>query len=212
MQTLVMAEGRRMMRLSRDLSPPVFGALINEYQRLLRNVMEQTGGRQFEVSEDTAIAAFPTPKDAAFAAAALQQIVATHEWPHNGEVAISVGVHSEEEGIDWLRRATIRCEALCDAAESGQIFLSSSTAALLEDEDVGDLTIRDLGERVMRRSWSRVHAFELLSGRTVTDESRRHFAPGGSVEVRTLAAPTRIEIGQLTAIFDRYLRPLRRGR
>ena len=163
MQTLVMAEGRRMMRLSRDLSPPVFDALINEYQRVLRNVMERIGGRQFAVSGRTASAAFLTAKDAAFAAAASQQIVATHEWPHKGEVAISIGVHSEEEGTDWLRRATIRCEALCDAADGGQIFLSSSTAALLEDEDIGDLTIRDLGERVMRRSGSRVHAFELLS-------------------------------------------------
>ncbi len=61
MQTLVMAEGRRLKRLSRDLSPPVFGAVINEYQCLLRNVIEQTGGRQFEVSEDTAIAPTAIP-------------------------------------------------------------------------------------------------------------------------------------------------------
>jgi class 3 adenylate cyclase len=63
------------------------------------------------------------------------------------DVAISVGVHSGEAGIGWLGPAMFRCEALCDAAEGGQIFLSSSAAALLEEEDLGDLAVRDLGSR-----------------------------------------------------------------
>ena len=42
--TVVMAEGRRVIRLFREVSPSVFGALINEYQRLLRDVMERMGG------------------------------------------------------------------------------------------------------------------------------------------------------------------------
>jgi len=48
------------------------------------------GGRQFEVSEDTAIAVFPTAKRAALAAVALLTVVATHEWPHKRDVAVSV--------------------------------------------------------------------------------------------------------------------------
>jgi hypothetical protein len=31
-----MAEGRRVIRLGRELSPPIFGVLIDEYQRLLQ--------------------------------------------------------------------------------------------------------------------------------------------------------------------------------
>jgi class 3 adenylate cyclase len=160
--TIVMAEGRRMIALFRELSPPIFGALLNEYQRLLRDVMERLGGRQFEAFQDTAIAAFPTARQAALAAVAVQDAVAAHEWPRESEVAISVGVHSGEAGIGWLGPATMRCEALCDAAEGGQIFLSSSSAALLEDEDLGDLVVRDIGEQIARRSGSRLRAFELL--------------------------------------------------
>ena len=161
--TVVMAEGRGVVRLFRELSPPIFGALINEYQRLLRDVMERMGGLQLEVYQDTASAAFPTAKEAALAAAAVQHVVATHDWPHKRDLAISVGVHSGEAGVGWLGSATIRCAALCDAAEAGQILLSSSTAALLEDEDLGDLAIQDLGEQVTRQSGSRVRAFELLT-------------------------------------------------
>src|SRR6266511_3447587 len=161
--TVVMAEGRRLIRLGRELSSPIFDALINEYQRLTRDVMERMGGRQFEVFQDTAIAAFPTAKQAALAAAALQHLVATHEWPHKGDVAVSVGVHSGDVGIGLGPAATICCEALCDAAEGGQIFVSPSAASLLEEEDLGDLAIRDPGEQVTRRGGSRVRAFELVS-------------------------------------------------
>ena len=160
--TLVMAEGRRVIRLGRELSPTIFGALIDEYQRLLRDVMLRMGGRQFEVSQDTAIAVFPTAKQAALAAVAMQDVVAAHEWPHKRDVAVSVGVHSAEVGSGWLRPARIRCQALCDAAEGGQIFFSPSAAVLLEEEDLGDLAIRDLGTQVTRRSGSAVRAFELV--------------------------------------------------
>jgi class 3 adenylate cyclase len=160
--TLVMAEGRRVNRLGRELSPSLFGALIDEYQYLLRNVLLRAGGRQFEVSEDTAIAVFPTAKEGALAATDLLTVVAMHEWPHKRDVDVSVGVHSAEVGSGWLGLARIRCQALCDAAEGGQVFLSPSAAVLLEGEDLGDLAIRDLGEQVTRRSGSPVRAFELV--------------------------------------------------
>jgi len=128
--TIVMAEGRRMMTLSRELPPEVFGALLKAYQRLLRAVLEGMGGREVETVHDTAVAAFPTAKQAALAAVAAQQAVTGHEWPHGREVLITVGVHSGEAGVGWLGPATLRCEQLCDAAEGGQIFLSQAAAGL----------------------------------------------------------------------------------
>ena len=160
--TLVMAEGRRVIRLGRELSPPIFGALIAEYKRLLRDVMLRMGGRQFEVSQDTVIAVFRNAKQAALAAVALQDVVAAHEWPHKRDVAVSVGVHAAEARSGWLGPAKSRCQALCDAAQGGQIFFSPSAAVLLEEEDLGGLAIRDLGTQVTRRSGSPVRAFELL--------------------------------------------------
>jgi class 3 adenylate cyclase len=161
--TIVMSEGRRLIRLSRELPPEIFGALINGYQRVLRDVLERMGGHGFEAYSDTAIAAFATAKEAALAAVAVQEAVSMHKWPHKRDVMISVGVHSGTAGIGWLGPATMRCEELCDAAEGGQIFLSSATAALLEEEDLRDLNIRDVGERVTRGRGSRVRAFELVA-------------------------------------------------
>jgi class 3 adenylate cyclase len=160
--TMVVAEGRRMIRLYEDLSAETFGALLVEYQRLLRDVLQQQGGREVNTFQDTAMAAFPTAKQAVLAAVACQRAVGDHEWPHGRSVAISVGVHSGEAGIGWLGPATVRCGELCDTAEGGQIFLSQASSGLLEDEDLGEILIRDLGEQHARRSGQPVHAYELV--------------------------------------------------
>src|SRR5262245_3072144 len=164
--TIVMSEGRRMMRLAGELTPKEFGAVLGAYRRLLGRVLGELGGRELEVAGDTAIAAFPTAKDAALAAVAAQRAVAENEWPGGIRPEISVGLHSGPAGVGWVGPAAVRCIDLCDTAEGGQIFLSPATAALLEDEDLGGLTIRDLGERTTRRLGTAVRAFELLVPRS----------------------------------------------
>lgn len=151
-----------MMRLSSELPPDLFDALLSEYQRLLRRLFEEMGGRDVEVSGDSALAAFPAAKQAALAAVAAQSAVAAHEWPQGLRPAISVGLHSEQAGIGSIGAAAARCSELCDAAEGGQIFMSRETANLLQDEDLGELSIRDLGEQQTRRTQRVVRAHELV--------------------------------------------------
>lgn len=160
--TIVLTEGRRMMRLSRELTPEQFGALLNEYQRLLRKVFEGMDAREVEVAMDSVLAAFPTAKHAALAAAAAQPAVAAHECPHGLKAAVSVALHSGKAGVGWVGPAALRCSELCDAAEGGQIFMSQATAGLLEDENLGELSVRDLGEQQTRRTQRAVRAYELV--------------------------------------------------
>jgi class 3 adenylate cyclase len=159
--TIVMAEGRRMMRLSRELSSEHFGALLSDYQRLLADVFVKSGGSEVETAFDAALAAFSTAKQAARAAVAAQHAVAEHEWPEGWSPAISVALHSGQAGIGWVGPAALRCAELCDTAEGGQILMSQATASLLEDEELGELSIRRLGPRQTRRTGKVVHAYEL---------------------------------------------------
>jgi class 3 adenylate cyclase len=154
-ETIVMTEGRRMMRLSRELAPEVFEALLEEYQRLLREVLERMGGRELEVDDDTCVAAFSSAKQAALAAIAVRREVAAHEWPHGRTVEMSIGIDSGEP-----EQAALRCAELCDAAEGGQIFLTEAVSRLLEREELEDLAVRDLGEVPLRRTDRRVRAYE----------------------------------------------------
>ena len=160
--TIVMTEGRRMMRLAAELPPEDFGALLGAYQRLLRRLFEEMGGREVEVGGDSAMAAFPTAKEAALAAVAAQRALAAHEWPQGRRLSMSVALHSGQAGVGWVGPAVVRCADLCDAAEGGQIFLSHATAGLLEDEDLGELVLRDRGEQRTRQTGRAVRAYELV--------------------------------------------------
>jgi class 3 adenylate cyclase len=168
--TVVMVEGRRMLRLMHELTPEHFGALLTNYQRLLPEVLERNGGRELDVAADAVTAAFASPKEAVVAAAAAQRAVAEHEWPHALKPEISVGLHSDEAGVGWVGPAVVRCAELCDAAEGGQTFLSAATAALLDDERLGGLSLRYIRERRTRRDGRLVEAYELI-------DSARRSAP-----------------------------------
>jgi class 3 adenylate cyclase len=150
-----------MMRLSDEMPGEQFDALLEEYELLLRRLFEQLGARDVDVSGDTATAAFVTARDAVLAAVAAERAVATHEWPHGAPLSVSVGLDSAE-AESAAAGAALVCSELCDAAEGGQIFLSQATASLLADEDLGELSLRDLGEQRTRRTDRSVRAYELV--------------------------------------------------
>jgi class 3 adenylate cyclase len=108
-------------------------------------------------------AAFASPRQAAFAAAAVQHAVAQHNWPYGLKPEVSIGIHSGEAGVGWLGPAAVRCGELCDAAEGGQTFLSPITAGLLEDENLGALSLHELGQVRTRRGGERLRAYELVA-------------------------------------------------
>ena len=71
---------------------------------------------------------------------------------------MSIGLHSAPAGAGSVSH----CAELCDAAEGGRIFISPATASLLEGEDLGELSVRELGEVETRRTGRRVRAYELV--------------------------------------------------
>jgi class 3 adenylate cyclase len=160
--TFVLTEGRRMMRLVKELPREHFETLINEYRRLVSGVLVTAGGRGVESTGDSVAAGFATAREAVLGAVAAQRALTTHEWPYVGGLAMSVGVHSSSAGIGLGGPAIRRCAELCDAAEGGEIFLSQATAGLLEDETLGDVLIRDLGQREMRRIRGATHAYQAV--------------------------------------------------
>ena len=141
-----------MMRLSRELEPEVFRALLEEYQQLVQDVLGSMGGEEASAEDDTVVAQFPTARHAALAAVAAQRAVAAHDWPHERPLAMSAGLDSGEHAVD-------RCHDLCDAAEGGQIFMTPAVSVLLEGED---RWIRDLRRR-FAAARAPCGAYELVS-------------------------------------------------
>jgi class 3 adenylate cyclase len=160
--TVVIAEGRRFIRQARTQPAERVAPLIEDFQRLLSDVFEEHDGREVSAAGDSVAAAFGNPGQAVTAARAAQQAVARHVWPDGLDIRISVGLHSGQAGVGWVGWASMRCALICAIAEAGQIFVSAATAALLEEEDLGELSLRDLGTQQTRRTGERVHVFELV--------------------------------------------------
>jgi class 3 adenylate cyclase len=115
---------------------------------LLRAACAAHEGHEVDTQGDSFFMVFPRATQAVAAAVAMQRALAAAAWPEGGAVRVRIGLHTGEPirtaagytGLDVIRGARIR-----DAGHGGQVLLSKSTAALVEDALLAGLSLRDLG-------------------------------------------------------------------
>jgi class 3 adenylate cyclase len=123
-------------RLLRELGPELYAEALSGHRRALRDAFVAEGGMEVDTQGDAFFVAFPTAAGAAASARVGQRALAS------GPIAVRMGLHTGTPtvaaegyvGIDVHRAA--RVAAL---AHGGQVIVSASTAALLEDEPLRDL-------------------------------------------------------------------------
>jgi DNA-binding NarL/FixJ family response regulator/class 3 adenylate cyclase len=127
-----------------------YGDVLGEHQRLLRAAFEESGGWEVDTQGDSFFIAFRKPKDAVLAAVAGQRALHFHVWPDDTPVRVRMGIHTGEASLTEGRYhglAVHRAARICDAGHGGQILLSQTCQALLEDEEVElpEVVLRELG-------------------------------------------------------------------
>ncbi len=123
-------------RLLKELGPDSYAAVLQEHRRALRAVFATHGGVEVDTQGDAFFVAFPTAAGGVAAAVSGQEVLAP------GPITVRMGLHTGAPmataegyvGIDVHRGA--RVGAL---AHGGQIIISSTTAALVEDQRQLDL-------------------------------------------------------------------------
>jgi predicted ATPase/class 3 adenylate cyclase len=124
-------------RLLHELGPEAYAEALAEHRRLLRDAFADHDGVEVDTQGDAFFVAFPTADDAAAAARAATEALAS------GPISVRMGLHT---GAPTLTRegyvgADVHRGARVGAlARGGQIVLSPTTAALLDGH-----TVRDLG-------------------------------------------------------------------
>ncbi len=141
------------------------GEAASRFRRIVVDVVRSEGGREREVFGDKVWATFERPLGALRAAVRARQRVREGEWfPGDDVPTVRWGIHSGRVGAgptgDIGGSSWVRCTELCMSAEPDQILVSESTEALLVGE-VLDLTLRDIGERVLRDVDRPMRVFEL---------------------------------------------------
>ncbi len=119
-----------------------YPAALEDHRRLVRSVLEETGGTEVDCRGDEFAAAFADP-DAAVAAALRIQDAG------DGRVRVRISIHTGEPlriegsyvGIDVHRAARI-----CAAGHGGQVLVSEAARAALRDP----AELRDLGPHQLR--------------------------------------------------------------
>lgn len=121
------------------------------YHDIVAEVANASDGSLVELVADTTVCVFSSAKDAIAAAAAIRAALRDSDWIRGTEkpevaAAIHTGRIAGRPG-GQLGSPALRVVQLCELAEPGQVLVSHSTQGLLEGEVLGELVLRDLGER-----------------------------------------------------------------
>jgi DNA-binding NarL/FixJ family response regulator/class 3 adenylate cyclase len=132
-----------------------YGAVLAQQERLLRQAAESAGGQEFGTQGDASFFVFRNPRDAVVAAVAAQRGLAEAEWPEGVELRVRMGIHTGEAAIaagKYLGLAVNRAARICAIGHGGQVLVSPTTHALLEEaeHEFPGVSFRDLGPQQLK--------------------------------------------------------------
>ena len=121
-----------------------YGDIRAEHRRLLRAAIAEHEGSVVDEEGDALFGVFDRATDAVTAAVAAQRSLAA-----TGAVRVRIGVHTTEPHLHadgYVGVGVSRAARICAAAHGGQIVLSHATAGIVEDQNISNLRLLDLGE------------------------------------------------------------------
>ncbi|MGN6379883.1 MAG: ABC transporter substrate-binding protein [Gaiellales bacterium] len=150
-------------RLLREVGAGVFGRILVEHDRLVREAVAASGGHVVDTQGDAFFAAFGAAADAVGAALAVQHAMCAHGWPGGAQVRLRMGVHTGQP--EWSEGRYLGLDVhlgarIAAAASGGQILMSEATHSALNDILDG-IEVRDLGEHPLKDFDLPQHLFQV---------------------------------------------------
>jgi predicted ATPase/class 3 adenylate cyclase len=168
----------------------------SDHHGILRAAFTGTRGRELRTEGDSFFCVFESAVDACAAAARAQRDFATHQWPEGVTLRVRVGLHTGEAplvGNEYIGLDVHHAARVAAAAHGGQVLVSETTRALVEEHLSDGLTLRDLGTHRLKDLARPERLFQL-----VVTGTRDQFPP-----LRTLdSAPNNLPT-QLTSFVGR---------
>ncbi|MGH3009673.1 MAG: ATP-binding protein [Gaiellaceae bacterium] len=178
-------------RLLYELGEQEYAGALAEHRARLRAAFRAHGGVEVDTQGDAFFVAFPTAPGALAAAADAQQALA------DSPISVRIGLHTGTPhpaaegyvGVDVHRAARIAA-----AGHGGQVLVSASTAALVEE------VLRDLGEHRLK---------DLAAAERIYQLGEQAFAPLKSLGRSNLPVPAtpflgrECELGEAGALLER---------
>src|SRR5215470_19332240 len=168
--------------------------VLASHRTVVRAAFALLEGHEVDTQGDSFFVVFARATQAIAAAVEIQRALAAEAWPKGGAVRVRIGLHTGEPtrtahgytGLDVIRGARIK-----EAGHGGQVLLSKSTAALIEDALTGGLSLHDLGPHRLKGLPHPERIFQLVIPDLPAD-----FPPLQSLDARGLprqgVAPRRV--------------------
>ena len=142
-----------------------YPAVLATHRTLLRSAFTAHEGWEVDTQGDGFFVVFLRATQAVAAAVQIQRTLAVEPWPEGGAVRVRIGMHTGEPirtpegytGLDVIRAARIK-----EAGHGGQVLLSASTAAIVQDALLDELSLRDLGAHRLKGLLRPERIFQLL--------------------------------------------------
>ena len=155
--------------------------LLADHHRILREVFTNWDGHEVDTQGDAFFVAFSRATQAVGAAVEAQRKLAEHAWPEGVTVRVRMGIHTGEPwsgeegyvGIDVHRAARI-----AHVGHGGQVLLSETTTALVQDEQPPGVSLLDMSRHLLKD----IHRPERIS-QLVIEGLQSEFPPLTSLEV-----------------------------
>lgn len=173
-----------------------YANVLDEYRHLLRMAFQQWSGHEVYTQGDGFFVAFSRASDAVEAVVAAQRSLASYRWSEGIVPRVRMGLHTGEPerssvgytGLD------VHCAArLMSAAHGGQVLLSQTTQELVTHNLPEGVSLRDLGEHLLKDVPGSKRLFQLVIAGAPAD-----FPP-----LRTLDAQFNNLPAQLTSLIGR---------
>jgi class 3 adenylate cyclase/tetratricopeptide (TPR) repeat protein len=159
----------RLLRKTRE----AYAELLSAHHELLREAFANHGGHEVDTQGDAFFVVFASVNEAVLAAVEAQRRLRGDLWPDGAQVKVRMGIHTGQAAPAngrYTGLAVHRGARICAAAHGGQVLVSHATRMLLEDEEEGlAITLRDLGERLLKDFEQSVRLYQVDAAGIETD-------------------------------------------
>jgi predicted ATPase/class 3 adenylate cyclase len=148
-----------------QMFPTQMGSALARHDAILREAIEQSGGRVVKTTGDGLMAVFTSAADAINASLDAQMRLRDEPWGETGPLRVRMGMHVGEgqpRGGDYYGPAVNRAARISAAAHGGQVLLSALAAELAEARLPAGATLRDLGEHRLKDLFRSERIYQLV--------------------------------------------------
>jgi len=150
-----------------DRHPQSMATALATHDRLLREAIEEAGGRLYKHTGNGVLAVFPDAVAATQAAEAAQRALEAADWGEVGVLRVRMGIdagEAEARGGDFFGPPLTRGARLCAIGHGGQVLVSAAAQTEVVASAPAGVQIRQLGEFQLRGMASPERVAQLVFG------------------------------------------------